>query len=683
MLFKIPFRNIKRSLRDYAIYFFTLIIGVSIFYVFNAIGGQAAMMKVSARSDDIVELLKSMLSGVSIFVAIVLALLIVYASRFLMKRRNKEFAIYMMLGMSKGTISGILLLETLIVGFFSLAVGLILGIGISQLMSALVAGLFEADMTAYKLTVSQDSILKTCLFFTIMYVMVLIFNGAAVTRMKLIDLIQSGRKSESVKIRNPFLCIGVFVISAAALGFAYYQVGWNFAELNQKNIIIYIAIGAISTFLIFWSISGLILRIVSLNKRSFYHGLNTFTFRQISSKINTMVFSMTVICLMLFVTICTLAASFSVRNSMNANLQLLCPADAEIQFSKFSEDKTTKEYENVADVYSRYGYDITEGFSEYVHFAMYGDPSFTFAESLGTHLDAIRAQYSFLDYESPEEIIRISDYNDLMRLYGRDTVELEEGEYILICDFVSMKNVRNEALADSPSITVFGTTLAPKYNECRDGFISISAQHINPGVFIVPDSVAPDSGARTDYFIGNYDAESKEEKAEIETMQLERYKAVISSWSADNQMVFYSDSINTRLDIYDAAVGLGAIITFLGLYIGLIFLIACGAILALKELSESVDSIPRYEILRKIGTEEGDISTSLFRQTGIFFLLPLMLAIIHSVFGMKFAIKVIETFGTEGIWESVGLTSVILLIIYGGYFLVTYFNSRSIIRQKN
>ena len=682
MLFKIPFRNIKRSLRDYAIYFFTLIIGVSIFYVFNAIGGQAAMMRVSERRDDIAELLQSMLSGVSVFVAIVLALLIVYASRFLMKRRNKEFAIYMMLGMSKGAISGILLSETLIIGFFSLVVGLVLGIGISQLMSALVAGLFEADMTAYKLTVSRDSLFMTCLFFAIMYILVLLFNGAAVTRMKLIDLIQSGRKSENVKSRTPFLCIGIFIISAAALGFAYYQVGWNYAELNQKNIMIYIALGAVSTFLIFWSISGLVLRIVSLNKRSYYHGLNAFTFRQIISRINTMVFSMTIICLMLFVTICTLAASFSVRNSMNANLQLLCPADAEIHFSRLEEDGT-KEYENLADMYERYGYEITDGYSEYVHFAMYSDPVFTFADSLGTHLDTLKAQYQFLDYESPEEIIRLSDYNNLMRLYGRDTFELEEGQYILICDFASMKNVRNEALADSSIISVFGTTLAPKYNECQDGFISISAQHINPGVFIVPDSVVPDYAAKADYFIGNYAAEGKEKIAQMEAVQRERYKEVIRLWGEDHQMITYSDSINTRLNIYEAAVGLGAIITFLGLYIGLIFLIACGAILALKELSESIDSIPRYEILRKIGTEEGDISTSLLRQTGIFFLLPLILASIHSVFGMKFAAKVLETFGTERIWESIGLTSAILLVIYGGYFLVTYFNSRSIIRQND
>ena len=127
---------------------------------------------------------------------------------------------------------------------------------------------------------------------------------------------------------------------------------------------------------------------------------------------------------------------------------------------------------------------------------------------------------------------------------------------------------------------------------------------------------------------------------------------------------------------------LGAIVAFLGLYIGLVFLIACGAILALKELSDSVDSIGRYEMLRKIGADEGDISRSLFRQTGIFFLLPLIVAAIHSVFGMKYLIFFLEVFGTENIGSSVGLTLSTLLLIYGGYFLVTYFSSKSIIKGR-
>lgn len=675
MLWKLSIRNIRRSVRDYAIYFLTLVIGVSVFYVFNAIGGQAAMLQVSKSRNDIVQLLKTTISGVSVFVAIVLALLIVYASRFLMKRRNREFALYMLLGMSKGGISALLVAETVIIGLGSLLVGLAAGIGLSQLMSAVVADLFEADMAAYRLSVSGEAVRLTVLYFVGMYLVVMLFHGGAVTRMKLIDLIQSGRKSERIRLRNPVLCVLVFLASVCLLGYAYNRVGWHSSQLDRKKLMLCIILGSVSTFLIFWSVSGMFLRVVMSLKGVYYRGLNAFTFRQVSSKVNTMVFSMSVICLMLFVTICSLASAFSMRNSMNANLKALCPVDMELVVHYL--EQVPGQAKAVSELCADGGCDLADGFEDYVEFTGYEDPAFTFATFFGEQIDAVRMQYAFLDYDAPELLVRLSDYNALMKLYGKDAVSLSEDEYILLCDYKNMKQLRDMRLKDGGQITVFGHVLHSRSDACQDGFVDIGAQKMNPGIYVIPDSVAEESGAVESYFFGNYDAGTKEEKQSMEKRQRERLQAVLDAYSGN---IGYS--INTKQDIREAAVGLGAIVTFLGLYIGLVFLIACGAILALKELSESVDSIPRYEMLRKIGAEEREISTSLFRQTGIFFLLPLLLAILHSVVGMKFAGVILESLGTEGTWASVGWTTVILLLIYGGYFAVTYGSSKRIIRDR-
>ncbi|WP_026835850.1 ABC transporter permease [Eubacterium xylanophilum] len=675
MLFKLSIGNMKKSVKDYAIYFFTLIIGVSVFYVFNAIGGQAAMMRISNRTDGIVEVLKTMLSGVSVFVAVILALLIVYASRFLMKRRHKEFAIYMTLGMSKTKISAILIIETVLVGVFSLAVGLIVGIGLSQLMSALVVNLFEADMSKYRLLVSTEAILKTCLFFAIMYAVVMVLNGVAVTRMKLIDMIQSGRKSENIKIKNPILCIVLFIVSVMMLGFMYYKVGWSNGNLDQSNIILIIIGGAICTFLIFWSISGLVLYILRLRKKSYYNGINTFTFRQISSKINTMVFSMTVICLMLFVTICTLTASFSVRNSMNNNIRTLCPVDAEL--AMIQGDKS----EGIERVFEKNGYNISDYFSEYIVFKSYTVQSFTFKESLGDSLEEIKKKYAGLNYDFEEEIMGISDYNAIRKIQGKEPEKLDDGQYFVLCDYDSMENVRNQVLQRKPEINIMGHKLQSKYDRCLNESVHLSAQHLNIGIFVVPDSVVAGQKANSETLYGNYKAKGDEELQKMEKKFQKCSNTIQENMEKNKSADSFGSSINTKIDISNSAIGLGAIITFVGLYIGIIFLIACGAILALKELSECVDSIQRYEILRKIGTEEKDISRSLFYQTGIFFLLPLIVAAIHSVFGMKFSVAVMEIFGTEGIGESVFVTSLILTCIYGGYFLVTFFNKKNIIKR--
>ena len=248
MLFKISLSNIRKSIKDYAVYFFTLVLGVAVFYIFNAIETQTAFIRASEEQRELIKILITAISGVSVFIAIVLGLLIVYASRFLMKRRNREFALYMMLGMSKWRISAILLCETVIIGIGSLFVGLLLGVGFSQVMSAVVANLFEADMDDYRFTVSASAITKTMLYFGIMYLVVMLRSGFVISKCRLITLMNSGRRSEKITMKNPWLCVIVFLISAAALGWAYHTVGWDFEHISVRRIGLAILAGSIATF---------------------------------------------------------------------------------------------------------------------------------------------------------------------------------------------------------------------------------------------------------------------------------------------------------------------------------------------------------------------------------------------------------------------------------------------------
>ena len=661
MLCKLSIRNLRRSLRDFAVYFMTLVIGVSVFYVFNAIGGQAATLRLTQSQHEVIQLLDTVMSGTSVFVAGVLGLLIVYASRFLMKRRSKEFALYMLLGMGKGKISAILLIETILIGIGSLAVGLILGIGLSQLMSALVVNLFEADMKAYHFTVSGAAIVKTILYFAVMYLVVMVFNSVVITKMKLIDLIQTGRRSEQIRLKSPVLCVIVFLLAAGMLAFAYHQVSWQNVSLSRNEMLVYIAMGTAATFGIFWSVSGMLLRVMMSMKNVYHRGLNVFTIRQISSKINTMVFSMTIICLMLFVTICTLTSAFSIRNSMNANLQELCPADFLLAVDLTGSPDGSKPLTITERC------DPTADAADYVDLCVYSDPAFTFADAFGDALAVLQEQYPFLQSEMPEQFVRVSDYNRLMRLYGGEMLTVNDGDFILLCDFKTMQTVRDMALQHGTEIHAFGQTLRPQYDCCKHGFIEMAAEHINIGLYVVQDAVLDGAAPVTEYFIGNFAGEDTE-AAEARLHDL--------AAAAD------ISGIQTRSEIYAAAIGLGAVVTFLGLYVGLVFLIACGAILALKELSESTDSAGRYELLRKLGADEKSLSQSLFRQTGSFFLLPLVLAALHSVFGMQYSVHFMEVFGMEHIVDSITATSIILLAVYGGYFLATYLCSKGIIRER-
>lgn len=679
MLFKLSLKNITKSIKDYAIYFFTLILGVAIFYVFNALDSQTVMMNVSKSTYEIINLMNNMLAGVSVFVSFILGFLIIYASRFLIKRRNKEFGIYLTLGMSKRKISLILFIETLTIGVISLIIGLGLGFILSQLMSMLVANMFEADITKFKFIFSTSACIKCLIYFGIMYFLVMIFNTISVSRCKLIDLLHSSKKSEKIKLKSSLLCTIVFIISATTLGVAYYFVTGGVEKLQNANqILIPMIMGAVSTFFIFWSLSGLLLRIFTNMKKTYYKGLNSFTLRQFSSKINTTVFSMTIICLMLFVTICVLSSSLSIKNSMTKNLEELAPVD--IQLTKIiatdmENPEIIADYNlSVKETLKKNNFDIQKNLKDIVEFNVYEAENLTLGNTLGDSFSKVVEKYKYLKYEKLETILKISDYNKIAKLYGNEQYSLQDNEYLIIADFNSMMVIRNEALKKGQQIVINGTTYLPKYPKCQNGFIEISSNHVNDGMIIVPDNATEKLNIGYKGLLANYQTTKKEEKIKLD----QELKEIIDKiWDKSSLT-----SLNTKLSIAESSIGLGALVTFIGLYLGIIFLISSAAILALKELSESSDNKERFRMLRKIGTDEKMLNQALFRQIAIFFMFPLLIAIIHSIFGIMFCNFILETFGNEQLLPSIIMTSIFIIIIYGGYFLITYICSKNIIKER-
>ena len=689
MLCKLSLKNIKKSIKDYAIYFFTLILGVAIFYVFNALDSQTVMMDVSSSTEELIDLMMTLLSGVSVFVSFILGFLIIYASRFLIKRRNKEFGIYLTLGMSKRKISIILFLETLFIGIISLIVGLGIGVALSQIMSLVVANMFEADLTKFAFVFSKSSCIKTIIYFGIMYLLVMIFNTLSISKCKLIDLLNGAKTSEKIKLKNPILCIIIFIISAIVLGESYHMVAFDVQALQDvKDIMKPIIMGVLSTFFIFWSLSGLILRITMSMKKIYYKGLNSFTLRQFSSKINTTVFSTTVICLMLFITICLLSACLTMKNSMNANINELAPVDVNFKTNMnmdiyydhykdygYNDAQIKNSHLTVIEMFNVFDFDITKYLKEYIEVNTYATPDLTMNHTLGSKLEIIRKDFPFLAYDTKEPIMKISDYNKVARLYGIKEYSLESNEYIIVADFKSMVEIRNVALENGETINLFGHTLKPKYDSCQDGFVEMSSNHINTGIILVSDDVIDENYLIQNHLIGNYITTDKEEITDIENS--------INALTKDHKVSeYWLPSGTTKLSIKEATVGLSAMVTFIGLYLGVIFLISSAAILGLKELSESSDNKQRFRMLRKIGTDEKMINKALFRQIAIFFALPLILALIHSIFGIMFAMKILEVFGNEQLLPSIIMTAIFIVIIYGGYFLITYYCSKNIIKER-
>lgn len=688
----------KKSFKDYAIYFLTLVLGVAIFYMFNSIDSQQAMIEVSQSTREMIQLLIQMLGMVSVFIAIVLGFLIVYANNFLINRRKREFGIYMSLGMGRRQISGIILLETILIGILSLAVGLFIGIFASQFMSILVAKLFEADMTEFTFVFSKDACIKTCIYFAVMYIAVIIFNTLTISRYKLINLLTAVKKNEKVKLKNPIISILIFIASSVLLGYAYYLVTGGVYELRTgEQLLKPILMGVIGTVGIFWSLSGFILRLIQTRKSVYLKGTNMFVLRQLNNKINTNIVSMTVICLMLFMTISALSSSLSIQSALDSQLEKFTPVDVNLYKTAYLPESYVSSYSGktiyntetqiedsrkpVSYTLETNGYDMNN-LKDIVEIPIYAIPEWTLKYSLGDYYEKAKLQFSMLTYDTPESVIKISDYNKIAKLYGEEEYSLNDDEYIVLCDFEQMIDLRNETLAQNSNIQINGKTYHAKYNECQDGFVFMSTSNMNAGIILVPDSFEIKEENTEQYFLAaNYNAETEEEKVTLDN-ELSGY---------DDNSVLYKNVTDkgidlegtTKISLTEASKGLSTIIIFIAIYLGIVFLIASSAILALKQLTESSDNKQRYTILRKIGCDEKMINGALFRQIFIFFMVPLALAIIHSIFGIKFILSMLAALASpDELLPSIIVTAVIIGAIYGLYFLATYFGSKNIIKEE-
>lgn len=659
MLYNLSLKNIKKSFKDYAIYFVTLILGVCIFYLFNSMDSQTAILEVTSKQSEMIDLLEQILSYISVFVSFILGFLIIYASRFLIKKRNKEFGVYMTLGMSKRKISLLLLIETFIIGLISLAFGLLLGIILSQITSIFVANLFEANMSKFTFNFSKTALFKTILYFGIIYFIVMIFNTIIVNKNKLIDLLQASKKQEKIRIKSSMISVILFFISVLMLGSAYYMVTAGVNDLLKYDVsilLVPILLGTIGTILFFYSVAGMSLKIISKCHNLYSKKLNTFVFKQINSKINTMVISISIICLMLFVTLCLLTSAFTIKDYFNNSINTYAPVDYQI----VSINQNVRVTEFLEDTF------VKDNTKDNLVVSEYYDENFDYAKSLGKVYEQIKQEYSYIQFDSPVYIMSEADYNKLARLLKIDTVTIQDDEYAIVSNYNT--DIYESVLKSNSTMIIFNHELKP-YKKLINGFVNISGNPANLGFFVVSDQIIEKDHLKYEILSGNYN--SKDQKI------IDKLEEKVKKFHTEETLIK-----DTRNEIEISAAGLTAIITFIGLYLGIIFLISSSAILALKELSDCIDDKKKYKILRQIGADEKEINKALFMQTFIFFMMPLSIAVIHTIFGLKFCEWILKSLGITSILNGSYMTFIFLILIYGIYFIITYLCSKNIIRER-
>ena len=662
---KLIFKNVHKNLRDYLIYFLTLMISVSLFYAFNSISDQPAFSEMGMTRTLLYDQLGILLSALSVLIAIVLAFLIIYANQFLLKRRKKELGIYMILGMKKGRISRIFAGETFCVGVIALAVGLIQGFILSQGVSLIALKLFAIELDKYQLAFSMGAFRQTIICFALIFFLVMLFNVWSVSSVQLIDLLTASRKNERLKSENRVLPVLMFLLSILCIGIAgvlFYKNGILPSRENMSFQIAGLAL-VVGTILLFYSFAAVFIQLMRSNKGFYLKGLNTFLVRQIGSKIRTNYFVMTVVCGLLTITICAVSIGASTALAMNKLSQAATPYDLTV-ISDVSIDGDS----DITDYLATCDVQMSDYAKNMEQISVY-DADMTYADLFaGQDLNLWPIDEAVP--QSRVSVISISDFNRALAMQGKGPVTLNEGEYLLNCNYEGTYQYVIEALRTYSELSVGGVALQRASDEVlQETYVMTSVGNNDRGTLIVPDSVVTALPKDVNALLVQY----KEETNPDEVLQ-----KMIPIGLDETHGYRYSE----KNMLYDMFYGINALVTFICCYVGLIFLLICAALLALKQLTETTDNIFRYGLLQKLGAKRQQINHTLLVQTGVFFTVPLVVAGLYSILLIGKGMEIVEEFMNIHIATNVWLTVILFLIVYGSYFIATYLSCKRMVTEQ-
>ena len=724
MLCKLAWGNVRRAGRDYLVYLLTLTLGVTVFYAFNTISMQVDIAGID--EEGLAQVMGSMLGYLTYFLAGVMAFLMVYANNFIMKRRKKEFGLYQVLGMGRGRVATIMALETVIVSVVAFVAGIVLGVGLSQLMTFFTASLFKTQIANFHFFFSVHAFNLTLACMLVMFVLTLLLNLRAVRRTKLIELMGAERRNESIKTRNPWIAIAIFAVGVVLVGVAYYRLlrdGFPLTATDSKlqeamnQFGITTAMVTVGTFALFWGLSGMLIKLLQSLRGVYWRGLNMFIVRQLAAKVNTVCFSMGVIAMILFLAITSVTCGMSIASVMNENLERYAPADMSQTYVYYTPDTLDyyKEYVNpseadrmvladtTVDLYPAWHgegksadnndetgkkVNIADVAGEHVQIDSYlsypfggSSPSVSAGEMCKTMGEKLPKAFGGSNADTMGLFVTpASQYNKLRQMMGEEPVSIGRDQYLLTCDMGGeLVDLYTKYMAGGHALTLGGHTLKPATDKSDEDTAAIanSAMGSNPGTVVVADellsqlNLQPYSSSLLVNYKQGMDTTEADESIEY---------TVLDNLLVDGKEPGSWGIFITRSEMYTQAAQMNGLISYLAIYIGFVLVVACAAILSIQQLSNVADGSRSYRVLAQIGCDDRQIRHSVMAQQAVFFLFPLAVGLAHSFVALKVIIELVSIFGNMSIGGTVGLTCAIFLAAYGGYFLVTYLMSTGMVR---
>lgn len=680
MYARIALGNVRRSIRDFGIYFLTLVLGVAVYYAFNSVTQQSAVLKLSGNMRTLVQELGTIIRGVSIFVAVLLAFLVLFGNRFLIRRRKREFAIYLTLGMDRRHVSGIVAMESLAVGAGALVVGLAVGVLLSQALLYATARLFNTHVTGFGLMFSGQACAYTVMSFAIIFLVVGALNVLEVSRFRLIDLMNADRKGEKSLVRNLPLSVALFVVSLALIGVAYHELRVNGMYAIDWRFNLATALVSVGTFLLFFSVSGFLLRLGQSARGFYLRGLNMFALRQLSSRVNSAWVSISIVCAALFLAITSTCGGFAIVSSINQSVSAITHYDVSVAMYSTAQTSHASDADDVSGsgkeaLLKASVPDWDSLVADSARIDLYQDPSMrlnlkTLRGDTGVELPDSFAKYTNGLDKVPIYVVSLSQYNAILALRGDKPATLKANEALVTTDMNNMVSFWQRVALKREGFDFLGTAMRLRARSTTMEYQN--SVNTSVGTIVVPDAALESKRAQLEPRSSLLSVKAAGSRAEARL-----YKEVVKAHQPG--LLFAAGSKSTAKE---EVVGLTAIVGYLALYIGFVLFVSCAAILAIQQLSDVAESAPRYRVLFDLGAERSMVNHAILAQIATYFLFPLVVALAHSYVALGVLGGVIKSLGVLDFLRPLGVTMAIVLVLYGGYFLLTYGMARGVIGEK-
>ena len=647
---KFAVTNIKKNFKTYVPYIFASILAVMMYFIMHGLTVNEGMGQGTV----------SMVLGYATTIIVVFAVIFLfYTNSFLIKRRKKEMGIYNILGMTKGNIAKMLIMETVIVAVASIGAGLLLGILFSKLMWWALIQLLNYEVRL-EFAVYPSTVVSTLIIFGAIFTMTLFYNLLQMRLSKPVELLHGTNAGE----REPKTKMLLALFGAATLGGGYFIALTTESPLAAlMSFFVAVLLVVLGTYALFVAGSVVILKALRKNKKFYYKSRHFTSVSGMLYRMKQNAVGLANICILSTMVLILVSTAVSMYIGAEDMLNARFPKEIEIVQSPADEQGRKEIQHIVAEAAKDCGVALED---EALHrcgatAAFVEDGVFRLRER-GNY--ALQNAYEL--YMIPQE-----DYKDMTG----DTEELKDGEVFLYTTTPEMYG-KSEIQVEDKTYHV-ARELDALWAEGK------SDARVVPGMYLVlPDIEEIESWLQFVYEHSNMQEEWKRDICQI------RYEYSFNlsgteegrtdmAWalrkkfvSEEMEGVRYDSRELERQQFYALYGGL----FFIGIYLGMMFLLATVLIIYYKQISEGYDDRERYQIMKKVGMSGREVRRSIKSQVRMVFFLPLLTAIVHVSVAFSVVKKLLAVLGLINVplfFACTAGTIVVFAVFYGIVFQVT------------